>query len=350
MANVTHFIPDSLCRSLVAVALTLVLAGCDGSGASDLLLRDYHEALAERLDMAPLSHARPRNIGAFPELRERRLSIPETRESMLDIYALRECHITTLVAERNSTLGRVAPASQRWQYELELWQRLERCLASEAAGRLAPEDLARLERLATTKRRQLPLATWNGLFGSEEWAKSFSRVSSPLEPDTLAPPSDQLAALDYLYRLSRAPLETGLPLPDPEALESHLQALNDHPYTAQLLRTLILAEQRLKEANALLDAALSSPGHCSSGGFDAGLRQTPESQRLADWIAALDDAASLWLESLTPLFESVEAPPKAVQEYRRAWLSRQETEAPFSRFRHSWQGHLERRRRLASRC
>ncbi|NWN82481.1 MAG: DUF3080 family protein [Halomonas sp.] len=350
MANATRFIPDFLYRSAMGIALTLMLSGCDGGGASDLLLRDYHAALAERLDVAPPEHAQPRNIGAFPELRERRLSVPETRESLLNVYALRECHITTLVAEHNSTLGRVAPASQRWQYELALWQRLASCRNSGVADRLAADDRARLERLTTTKRRQLPLATWNGLFGSEEWAKNFSRVSSPLEPDTLAPPGEQLAALDYLHRLSRAPFETGLSLPDPEALEDHLQALNERSYTAQLLRTLVLGEQRLEEANALLDKALASPGHCPSEDLIARPRQIPEFERLAGWVAALDDAATRWLAGLTPLFESVENPPQAVQEYRRAWLSRHEAEAPFTRFRRAWQGHLERRERLASRC
>nr|WP_298250149.1 DUF3080 family protein [uncultured Halomonas sp.] len=350
MTNATRFIPDALYRGALGIALALILAGCDGGGTSDLLLRDYQAALAERLGVAPPEHAQPRNIGAFPELRERRLPVPETRESLLNVYALRECHITTLVAEHNSTLGRVAPASQRWQYALELWRRLTACRNSEVADRLAPDDLARLERLVTTKRRQLPLATWNGLFGSDAWAQSFSRVSSALEPDALAPPSEQLAALDYLHRLSHAPFEARLALPDPEALEGHLQALNERSYTAQLLRTLVLGEQRLREANALLDQALAAPGHCPSESFIARPGQTPEAQRLTGWVAALDDAATRWLAGLAPLFDGVETPPQAVQAYHRAWLSRHEAEAPYTGFRRAWQGHLERRRRLASRC
>lgn len=350
MANATRSIPDSLRRVGVGIVLAVSLVGCGGNDASDRLLRDYQRALAERLDLAPPEHAKPRNIGAFPELRERRVSIPETREGMLDIHALRECHITTLVAERNSTLGRVAPASQRWQYELELWQRLESCLSGEVAERLAANDLARLERLTVTKREQLPRAIWNGLFGSEEWAQNFSRVSSALAPEALAPPGEQLAALDYLHELSRAPFEADRPLPSPDRLEDHLQALNDRPYTAELLRTLLLAEQRLTEANALLDRALSTPGHCPTGDFTADLQQTPEARRLAAWLEALDDAAEAWLKGLKPLFASLKAPPEDVEAYRQAWLSRQRNEAPLPRFRQAMQGHLERRHRLASRC
>lgn len=350
MANTTRSIRDILRRIGVASTLAMILAGCGGDNASDTLLRDYQRALAERLDLPPPAHATPRNIGAFPALRERRVSIPDTREGMLDIHALRECHITTLIAERNSTLGRVAPASQRWQYELELWRRLESCLSGEVAERLATNDLARLERLTVTKREQLPRATWNGLFESKEWAQSFSRVSSALAPEAVTPPGEQLAALGYLHELSRAPFEADRPLPDPAALEEHLQALNERPYTAELLRTLLLAEQRLSEANALLDRALSTPGHCPTGVFTADLQQTFEARRLTDWLDALDDAATAWLTGLAPLFASLEAPPDAVEAYRRAWLSRQRSEAPLPRFRQAMRDHLERRRRLASRC
>ncbi|MDR5903496.1 DUF3080 family protein [Halomonas icarae] len=350
MANATRFIPDPVCRGIVAIALILMLAGCDTNDASDRLLRDYQRTLAERLDLSPPDHAEPRNIGAFPRLRERRVPIPDTREGLLDIFALRECHITTLVAQRNSTLGLVAPASQRWQYELKLWQRLTACLSSGVADRLAADDLARLEQLTSTKRRQLPQASWNGLFGSEEWAQSFSRVSSPLPPDDLTPPSEQLTALEYLNALSRAPLESSPRPVDLEALERHLQALNDRPYTAQLLRTLLLAEQRLTEANTLLDQALDTPGYCPPEGFSADPRQAPEARRLANWLTALDDAAEAWLTRLLPLFDSLETPPEAVQAYRQAWLSRQNSEAPFPSFHQALQAHLERREALASRC
>ncbi len=208
------------------------------------------------------------------------------------------------------------------------------------------------ERLAATKRGQLRRATWNGLFGSEEWAQNFSRVSSALEPEALAPPDEQLAALDYLHEAeARRPLRDGpVDAAAPRALRDHLQALNQRPYTAQMLRTLLLAEQRLMEANALLDQALSIPDHCPAAGFTADLQQPPEARRLADWLEALDDAAEAWLTGLAPLFASLEAPPEAVEAYRRAWLSRLSSEAPLASFRQAMQGHLERRRRLATRC
>ncbi|MFP4136806.1 MAG: DUF3080 family protein [Halomonas sp.] len=340
-------------RRLAAALLALValgLAGCGGSDDNEALLRDYQRGLAERLELPPPEPTAPDNIGAFPELRERRVAIPEVREGLLDVYALRECHIATLVAERNSALGRVAPASERWRYELKLLERLEACLDGEVPDRLAEQDLARLERLAATKREQLPAASWNGLFASEEWADNFSRVSSSLPPDALAPPRAQREALDYLRRLGQAPFDPEVSHPDPEALEGHLQALRERPYTAELLRTLTLAERRLAEATALLETRLARDDACPAGGFSASLEEAPAGPALADWLARLDDAGETWLKGLAPLFASLEAPPEEVAAYRRAWLSLENAEAPLPAFRRALAEHRERRQALAERC
>lgn len=332
--------------------LTLLIAGfsglltaCGNDGDSNKLLIDYQRDLAQRLDLAPPAPARPSNIGAFPEQRERLVSIPETREGMLNVFALRECHVTTLVAERNSTLGRVAPASQLWRYELTLWQRLTDCLASEVPERLANADRERLERLTATKTEQLPRATWNGLFGSEEWAGSFSRVSSPLPVDALSPPEAQLQSLGYLRALM-ATGEKDTPPPDLEALEGHLHALNQRPYTAELLRTLTLATQRLEEASDLAERALARHGGC----LTSGLEHNANDEHLAQWLEMLNGSAHAWLAELGPLFDSLASPPEAVDAYQREWLSRHDPSAPLPAFEAAWNHHQELREALARRC
>ncbi len=349
MAGVKRRASSATRRGLAALA-TVLLAACGGGQESDAVLIDYQRDLAARLALAAPEPRSPDNIGAFPERRQRLVEIPETREGMLDVYALRECRITTLVAERNSALGRVAPASQRWRYELELWQRLDTCLAGEVAERLTADDRARLERLTATKREQLPRATWNGLFGSEEWSQSFSRVSSPLPPERLGPPEAQLAALDYLETLSRAPFDATTPLPDLERLEDHLQALNTRPYTAELLRTLQLAEQRLGEASGLLDRALARHDGCQARDVPARLDASTEEERLAAWLEALEAAGQAWLEGLSPLFDTLEIPPEAVAGYRHEWLSLEHAEAPLPAFRDALSRHRSLRRTLAERC
>lgn len=332
---------------IVAGAALLVACG-SGDAESDALLHGYQRHLADRLELAPPVPAAPGNIGAFPERRDRLASIPETRAGLLNVYALRECHITTLVAERNSALGRVAPASQQWRYELTLWQRLQACLESDVPARLGEADLARLESLAATKGEQLPRAAWNGLFGSDEWAGNFTRVSGPLAPDALAPPPAQREALTYLHDLSTAPLSDAR-IPDPEALESHLNALRERPYTAELLRTLMLATQRLVEASALIRHALERHDACRTPALSAEL-EGPGERPAADWLAALEQAADAWLGDLTPLFSLLDSPPEAVANYHDRWLSEAHPEAPLPAFRSALAEHQALRKAHAERC
>ncbi|MCA1769285.1 MAG: DUF3080 domain-containing protein [Halomonas sp.] len=331
--------------TLLVAGLSGLLTACGNDGDSNTLLIDYQRDLAQRLDLTPPSPASPSNIGAFPEQRERLVSIPETREGLLNVFALRECHITTLVAERNSTLGRVAPASQLWRYELTLWQRLTDCLASEVPKHLAEADRDRLQRLTTTKSEQLPRAAWNGLFGSDEWAGSFSRVSSPLPVDALSPPEAQLQSLGYLRALMTT-AEKDSPPPDLEALEGHLRALNQRPYTAELLRTLTLATQRLEEASDLAARALARHDGCLTSGLD----HNANDEHLAQWLERLNAAAHAWLAELAPLFDSLASPPKAVDAYQREWLSRHDPLAPLPAFEAARNHHQELREALSIRC
>ncbi len=331
--------------TLLIAGLGGLLSACGSGGDSNDMLIDYQRDLAQRLDLAPPSPVSPGNIGAFPDRRERLVTIPETREGMLNIFALRECHITTLVAERNSTLGRVAPASQLWRYELTLWQRLTDCLASEVPERLAEADRERLERLTATKTEQLPQAAWNGLFGSDEWAGNFSRVSSALPADALSPPEAQLESLGYLQVLTAIAVQDAPP-PDLEAMEGHLRALKERPYTAELLRTLTLATQRMDEASRLAELALARHDGC----LTSALEESESDERLAQWLEALNGAAHAWLAELDPLFGSLASPPEAVGAYQKEWLSRHNPSAPLPAFEAAHNHHQELRRALARRC
>jgi len=333
---------------MVSAVAALLLAGCGGSGegSSDALLIDYQQALAARLGVEAPEPRSPANIGAFPERRERLVEIPETRDGMLNVYALRECHITTLVAERNSALGRVAPASQRWLYELELWKRLDACLASDVPERLAEADRERLERLAAIKTEQLPRVSWNSLFDSDEWVRSFSRASSPLAPESLAPPPAQRDALAFLQDLTRHQFRPDRQ-PEVDRLEGHLQALQARPYTAELLRTLMLAEQRLEEASDLLQVALDRHDGCAR---TAGVKDAPTAANMAAWLTQLEDAAIRWLQDIDTLLEAQISGPQAVGDYRRRWLSLEAPEAPLPAFQAARERHDTLRERLDRRC
>ena len=96
----------------LAIILSALLSGC-GDNPAEQQWQRYHQQLANDLALSNIQRADPGNIGDFPERPDRIIDIPETRDSLLNVYALRECQITSLVAARNNQLGRVAPPSQQ---------------------------------------------------------------------------------------------------------------------------------------------------------------------------------------------------------------------------------------------
>lgn len=333
---------------VVMLGLGLLMAGCS-DGESENLLRDYQERLADTLSLEAPPRATPGNIAAFPDQDERLFEIAESREGMLDIYALRECHIANLVAGRNNQLGKLALPSQRWLYELELWRRLSGCWNSDVPDALSEDNRLRLARLTRTKTAQLPRASWNALFASEEWVKNFSRASSPLSPQALDEVEPRSAALDYLKRVTLHQYDRSW-LPESATLEDHFKTLQERPLSAELLRALLLAEQRLDEGSALIEKALERREGEACGDAAGDLANMPETTRLLAWLDDLDRAARHWLGAIDALLEVHVAPPSAVAEYRHRWLSLTHPEAPLSRFTAARERHDALRHRLARQC
>ncbi|MFC3282464.1 DUF3080 family protein [Litchfieldella rifensis] len=338
----------------VLVCSTLLTA-CGGYGNGDELLVDYQQRLAEVLEVERPEPENPANIGVFPDQEERLFEIPEVREGLLDIYALRECQITSLVARRNNQLGRVAAPSQRWLYELELWRRLYDCWHSEVPESLAESDRERLRRLTETKTEQLPRASWNALFGSSEWVGSFSRVSSPLAPGEEISLSKSLDALNYLRLGAQHQYDPDWQA-DSSILEGHLQTLQREPLTARILRSLMLTRLRLEEANTILDTALDSSGACHPENGTVAIDRLQEifqrqfNAEIRPYLNELTHTARAWLEAIDALLEAHEVSRPAIDDYRRDWLSLDNPEAPWLRFQRARQGHEERWQRLKRTC
>nr|WP_228576105.1 DUF3080 family protein [Halomonas sp.] len=337
-------------RYLSVVLLMLLLTGCGSGGEGEAKLVEYQRALAEALGQPPPDRNDPPNIGAFPERAERLFDIAETREGMRNVYALRECGVTSLVAARNNQLGRVAPPSQQWIYELELWRRLHGCWESDVPAALSPGDRERLERLTRIKTEQLPNVSWNSLFDSEEWVRNFSRASSPLAPGDTRGIEAQLEAIGWLQQ---ATLNQFNPEWQHESstLENHLKSLRSRPFTAELLRALMLAEQRLNEANQLLIANLESHQGCT----DLASPPSTLNSRLSTldafaWLAHLENLATRWLKAIDALLESHVPAPDAVAVYRSHWLSLTNPDAPLPALRQARGEHEDLWQSLIARC
>ncbi|MGQ4880505.1 DUF3080 family protein [Billgrantia sp. LNSP4103-1] len=330
--------------------LFVLLSGCSKEGEGEARLAKYQQTLADTLGQPLPERSAPPNIGPFPDRSERLLEVAETRESMLNVYALRECQITSLIAARNNQLGRVAPPSQRWIYELELWRRLHACWNSDIPDMLSDTDRERLERLTRTKTEQLPKVSWNSLFDSEEWVSNFSRASSPLSPDDTRSIEAQFEALAWLHQATLNQFNPDWSH-DSATLESHLKALRDRPLTAEVLRALLLAQQRLDEATALLASVIESENGCRAlSAAPDELKRRMTDGAAFDWLNRLETLATQWLRAIHDLFESHVPPPEAVAVYRQRWLSLEDPRAPLPALRQSVEKHYQHWQELNAHC
>ncbi|QNI03419.1 DUF3080 family protein [Halomonas sp. SH5A2] len=316
--------------------LPLTLLGCTDPHQAEAPWETYHQQLESALADGSVETHSPPNIGAFPPREARLFDIDETRDSLLNVYALRECEITSLVAARNNQLGKVAPPSQQWLYERTLWQRLTLCWTSDVPEALSSENRERLSQLMETKTAQLPYVTWNAIFDSDEWTDSFARASHPLNIDATPSIEPQLEAVRYLQQMVEHQFSLAWQQ-DSSRLEEQLNTLRARPLTAEMLRTLMLASQRLDEASKYLNK-----------------HATPDETCLPQWnkqrLAVLSDAAKRWLTAVNGLINRhLIVAPEAIQAYQSRWLSLQAPDAPWQSYQAAIKSH-QRARAQFSNC
>lgn len=143
-----------------------LLSGC-GSGGPEARLSSYLERLARPLGQRTSSLASPTLVLA-PRAEALRLIIEGDSLDGLDFLRLRGCALQTTVARRNSSLGRVAPPSQRLLLELAFLRDAPACiekLRDEGKGPLA----GLLAATMSSKQEQLPALIFNATLGNVEY-------------------------------------------------------------------------------------------------------------------------------------------------------------------------------------
>ncbi len=161
---------------------------------------------------------------------------------LTELYALRKCHLGALIGERNSALGKVAPPSQRFLYEVELLHGLRHCDR-------APADTRALAReLAEQKAQLLPRQAWQLLATDHAFRQNWRHGISPLSADEFPGLYDAITAISDIQALLTAwdPAKAA-------RLESELAALAHGRILARLNVSLHLASHQLDQAAALIE-------------------------------------------------------------------------------------------------
>lgn len=238
---------------IVSAVLLVLLTGCTREPIK-ADIKDYAKRLANVLDH-PIALTPSADTLHFPSADELRLDIPKTTINLTDFYALEHCSVSTLIAQRNTVLGKIQLPSTRFDYEVKLIKGLQRCLTSSDAD----EQIDALNSWLTQKRNNLTLVWVDLIQNSSETKRTMASNQGYFNAQGDAVLKEYIGAWEYLISLQDQ--QDNL---DIERLETVLNLLRQTPLLAQIWRTQSLLSNQLEQLNKqLLD--LVPHIQCESG-------------------------------------------------------------------------------------
>lgn len=173
----------------------LGLAGCQSDDPAKDMMADYYQRLGNVLD-APTPDFTSPELPALPRKRNLVQPLKDLRMGVLDAYELRQCGLFNLIAERNSSLGKVADRFRQLDYELSFIDTAAQCLPQIKDPSIQTE----LEQVLALKRKQRDTVIWNTLIDSDAWRGQWNLPAYTL---TIALPahSNAVSTIDQFSHL-----------------------------------------------------------------------------------------------------------------------------------------------------
>lgn len=159
-----------------AMFLFLAVAGCSPYSPETLLL-DYQNRLARTLDAKGSATSLPQSSWTKPRPEQLQIALADLSVDGLDFLSLSGCALQITVGKRNSSLGKLAPPSQRLLLELEFLRLAPDCIAQLQVESDNEALISALEQATALKRRQLPARIFNAVLAGPEW-HAFWQVQS----------------------------------------------------------------------------------------------------------------------------------------------------------------------------
>ncbi len=254
-----HGFWTAVLRLVPALAVASALTGCVKSGgeaALDTYSARLERPLGEAIADAP-SEATPRP----PRAEALRIPVPRSSLDGLDFLRLRGCALQNTVARRNSSLGRVAPPSQRLLLELEFLLHVPACILLQREK--GNEELAAvLEEAQRQKQEQLPDRIFNATLGGIEY-RDFWRAPTQLGDYPASTGSQVITALESVNR-DVALWLGGDYRADGARFELALSAIARGD-GGELLSALALQAQRLGAADDAIERRVARGDLCAAG-------------------------------------------------------------------------------------
>jgi hypothetical protein len=313
---------------VLAAAFAAALTACSDNGA-EATLSNYLSRLVRPLGVEA---AEPTALNALRPPRETslRIGLEDGVLGGLDFLKLKGCALQTTVARRNSSLGRVAPPSQRLLLDLAFLREAPACIEL-----LREQDRAELaetlDAAATQKRRQLKAAIFNATLGGLEY-RDFWRASAPSSAYPANTSSTVITSLEEVNRYVERWLEGNYEARD---LDFELAlgdiALGDG---GELLRALQQQAAWLRAADRAIEIRLREGELCRAG-FTPGsapiLRTVVGKYFIGEVQIRAADLEQRYHQLLTPIRELEALLDDALHDSYRSWMQQRDQQLQRSR-------------------
>lgn len=311
------------------MALAIILAGCQQAERVDDHLNDYAKRLVNVLEAEQVKFETV-SLAPYPASNTLKQNIPLTTIKLSDFYGLKHCELYSLVAERNTALGRLQLPSTRYVYERKLLLALQTCIAETPDEQLN----LKLNKWLTIKRKQLPAVWANLMQTSEETKHALATNIGVINGSSSDGLNQTKAALNYLIQLPNNSIDNS------SELESHLKQLIDNPLPAKVWRTQLLLKQHL---NLLTNWLITQESHlgCTATNKSKKLEYLTNVFRLffIEKIQPIAGQLNHYHYQLTPMFEELIKTPHLSPSFKQ-YLHAQNT-VGFEGYSNAMTEHLD---------
>ena len=270
---------------LVSVVMAVgLLQGCFGAPSIDDTMDEYNTRLSRVLDKPltqeafsqealPDSTLATSNIAlpshTYPTLAELGNNVTPLNINIREFYAIQDCELGRIVAERNTALGKTQLPSQRLQYEHRLLNVLANCEARlQAADNPIASTVAEWRK---QKQAQYQSVWANVVQTSTEMKLGLSMAGSPLQASENKDAKATVNALNFINGLAETLKQKNAVDTYVEAstnnngeLEQQLQIIASSRLPAKLWQTQAVLNNRLALLNQVLAPALNNV-KCENG-------------------------------------------------------------------------------------
>lgn len=289
-------------KSLLILICLFSIIGCSGGQRLPDSFVEYQTRMFRVLSLnkEPID---PSISITFPSVENRKVAIPSVTIPLRDFYAINGCELASLIAQRNTALGKVEYPSRRIVYEAQLRDTLKDCIALlESTPEFDESSTVKsgLENVLAQKQDNFPRTWANLIQNSESIRLALSFDQRFIQGDPTDGFIETSQALQYLYDI-----KSTISIQHAE-IEGHLAHLAQFRLPARLFRTTRYLTDGLKYLNRIL-STYNDEFTCSTAVEQAQIKifNNVMNQFFIQELQPIASSTNRYAQTLIPLLEKI---------------------------------------------